>query len=68
MFELGDWVIELKAHRSGSVMAIIPAGHYAIITLYVVQFSDDKYEIFDETTLTAYNKYYWDYLEETEDG
>lgn len=64
-FDLGDWVIETKDHRSGSVIAIIPAGHYAITTLYIVQFSDDKYEVFDESLLTAYDKYYWDDMEES---
>ena len=63
MFELGDWIIETKAHRSGSIIAIIPAGKYAITTLYVIQFSDDTYEIFDECMLTAYDKYYWDISE-----
>ena len=65
-FELGDWVIETKNHRSGSVIAIILAGRQAITTLYIVQFSDDKYEIFDESLLTTYDKYYWDDLEESE--
>lgn len=60
MFELGNWVIETINHRSGDVVAIIPAGHYAIMTLYVVQLSDGSYEIFDDNSLTAYDKYYWD--------
>ena len=67
-FELGDWVIETTDHRSGDVIAVIPAGHYAITTLYIIQFSDGKYEIFDESSLTMYDKYYWDNLEETIDG
>ena len=68
MFDLGDWIIETKTHRSGSVIAVIPAGRCAITTLYVAQFSDDKYEIFDESLLTAYDKYYWDALEDTKNG
>ena len=68
MFELGDWVIETNTHRSCDVIAIIPVGTCAVTTLYVVQFSDGKYEIFDESSLTAYNKYYWDNLEENNNG
>ena len=63
-FGLGDWVIETEKHRSCDIIAIIPAGHNAITTLYIVQFSDHSYEIFDESSLTAYDKYYWDNLEE----
>jgi hypothetical protein len=65
MFELGDWVIETNTHRSCDVIAVIPAGRSAITTLYIVQFSDGKYEIFDESSLIAYDKYYWDNLEES---
>ena len=68
MFGLGDWVIETVNHRRGEVIAIIPAGHNAIATLYIVQFSDCKYEIFDESLLTAYDKYYWEALEERRNG
>lgn len=64
MFDVGDWIIETKTHRSGDIIAIIPAGRYAITTLYIVEFSDGKYEIFDESSLTAYDKYYWDNMEE----
>lgn len=67
-FGIGDWVIETTDHRSCDVIAIIPAGHYAITTLYIVQFSDSKYEIFDESSLTAYDKYYWDNLKEDTDN
>lgn len=66
MFEIGDWVIETNKHRSCDIVAIIPAGPCAIMTLYIVQFSDNSYEIFDESSLTAYNKYYWDSLEDTD--
>ena len=66
-FELGDWVIETKGHRSGSVIAIIPEGYYAICDLYVVEF-DGSYEIFDSQTLITYDKYYWDNLEESDNG
>ena len=66
MFGLGSWVIETKTHRSGSVIAIIPAGDNAICDLYIVEF-DGKYEIFDSQVLIEYNKYYWDYLEEEDD-
>lgn len=66
MFELGDWVIETNTHRSCDVIAVIPAGCSAITTLYIVQFSDGKYEIFDESSLIAYDKYYWDNLEEND--
>lgn len=65
-FELGDWVIETKNHRSGSVIASIPAGENSICDLYVVEF-DGKYEIFDSQVLIMYNKYYWDNLEVCED-
>ena len=65
MFELGSWVVETIDHRSGDIIAIIPAGRYSMTTLYVVQFSNSKYEIFDEGSLTPYNKYYWDNLEES---
>ena len=65
-FELGDWVIETKTHRSGSVIATIPVGENSICDLYVVDF-DGKYEIFDSQVLIIYDKYYWDNLEECED-
>ena len=70
MFKLGDWVIETKTHRSGSVIAIIPSGELmellyqnSICDLFVVEF-DGKYEIFDSQVLIEYSKYYWDNLEE----
>ena len=63
MFKLGDWVIETKTHRSGSVIAIIPSGENSICDLFVVEF-DGKYEIFDSQVLIEYSKYYWDNLEE----
>ena len=63
MFELGDWVIETKTHRSGSVISIIPAGQNSICDLYIVEF-DGKYEIFDTQVLITYDKCYWDKLEE----
>ena len=62
MFELGDWVIETKTHRSGSVIAVIPAGVNSICDLYIVEF-DGSYEIFDNQALVMYDKYYWDNLE-----
>ena len=62
MFELGDWVIETKTHRSGSVIAIIPYGENSICDLYIVEF-DGKYEIFDDQGLVKYNSSYWDNLE-----
>ena len=65
MFNLGDWAIETTNHRSCDITAIIPAGRTAITTLYVVQFSNGKYEIFDESSLTAYDKRYWDNMEES---
>ena len=67
MFELGDWVIETKTHRSGSVIAIIPNGENSICDLYIIEF-DGKYEIYDRQTLVEYNKYYWDGLEVCNDG
>ena len=66
-FELGDWVIEIKDHRSGSIIAVIPSGENSICDLYIVEF-DGKYEIFDKQALIVYDKYYWDDLEEQEDG
>lgn len=62
MFELGDWVIETKTHRSGSIIAVIPAGVSSICDLYIVEF-DRSYEIFDSQALVMYDKYYWDNLE-----
>ena len=66
MFKLGDWVIETKTHRSGSVIAIIPEGENSICDLYIVEF-DGKYEIFDSQVLIEYDKYYWDDLEDEND-
>lgn len=66
-FGIGNWVIETVNHRSCDIIAVIPAGHNAITTLYIVQFSDNKYEIFDESSLTAYDKYYWDNLEDKDE-
>ena len=66
-FELGDWVIETKTHRSGNVIAVIPAGEDAIVDLYIVEF-DGNYEIFDKSCLINYDRYYWDDLEENNNG
>lgn len=63
LFSLGEWVIETKNHRHGEIIAIIPAGEYSITDLYVVQFSDGVYEIFDYSILVVYDKYYWDDLQ-----
>ena len=61
-FELGDWVIETNRHRSGSVIAIIPAGENSICDLYIVEF-DGKYEIFDSQVIIPYDKYYWENID-----
>jgi hypothetical protein len=66
-FELGDWVIETKSHRSGSIVAVIPSGENSICDLYIVEF-DSKYEIFDSQTIIQYDKYYWDDMEKNENG
>ena len=68
LFSLGEWVIETKNHRHGEIVAVIPAGEYSITDLFIVQFSDGTYEIFDCSTLVVYDKYYWDSLEEDENG
>lgn len=63
LFELGDWVIETKDHRSGNIIAIIPTCENAICDLYIVEF-DGKYEIFDSQAIILYDKYYWDDMED----
>lgn len=63
-FEPGDWCIDTKAHRAVDVIAVIPAGHNSLISLYIVEPSDGGYYILDENDLTEYDKYYWDALEE----
>lgn len=63
-FEISDLVIDTKTHKAVDIIAVIPAGKNSIIDLYLVEPSDGGYYIVDEINLTAYDKYYWDAIEE----
>jgi hypothetical protein len=63
-FEPGDWCIDTKAKQSVDVIAIIPAGHNSLISLYIVEPSEGGYYILSESDLIEYDKHYWDTVEE----
>jgi hypothetical protein len=63
-FKPGDWCIDTKSHVAVDIIAVIPAGHNSLISLYIVEPSEGGYYILDESNLIEYDKYYWDSIEE----
>lgn len=62
LYDLGDSVINTKTHNAADVIAVIPAGHNSIRTLYIIE-EASTYVIIDEVDLVAYDKYYWDAID-----
>ena len=67
LFNLGETIIDTRTHNAAVVVAIIPQGQNSITDVYVLD-DDGKLYLSDDTNLIVYDKYYWDGLEEEDNG